>query len=503
MTKPLKAYYGDIHNHCDISYGHGSLEDAYRNARLQLDFVSVTAHAHWPDLPETEARLAAVNAYHQQGFQRALEQWPRYRELTNALNADGEFTTLLSFEWHSLQSGDHNIYYKGDEGEIIPAADLEDMRRRLHAFEQDGIASFLIPHHIGYKQGYRGINWSEFSETRSPIAEIFSMHGSAESDEAPYPYLHTMGPRDSSSTMQRGLERNHVFGIYGSTDHHGAHPGSYGHGRLGVWANELSRDGIWDAIKNRRTWALTGDNIEVHFSINGDPMGSISPFRASRDVSVSVAGGDSIDYVELLHNNQPIHRWSPARTSHPEDAMWKIVLEVGWGELDGDADWNVALRIQDGELKSVEPRFRGRDIVNPQDTMSGNLAFSSWSQPAPNHLQFRTRSWRNPTIFTPATQGVSLEVQGDHRTTIFAQINDKNIAYILGELASGSQIGYLGGFLMPAFSFHRAASKSDYSGTFECTHAGVGEQRDWYYVRVRQFNGQWAWSSPIWVESRT
>jgi len=40
------VYYGDLHNHCGSSYGHGSLEDAYRNARLQLDFASVTPHAY-------------------------------------------------------------------------------------------------------------------------------------------------------------------------------------------------------------------------------------------------------------------------------------------------------------------------------------------------------------------------------------------------------------------------------------------------------------------------
>ena len=35
----LSAYYGDLHNHCAISYGHGSLEEALRNARAQLDFL--------------------------------------------------------------------------------------------------------------------------------------------------------------------------------------------------------------------------------------------------------------------------------------------------------------------------------------------------------------------------------------------------------------------------------------------------------------------------------
>ena len=41
----LQVFYGDLHPHCGISYGHGSLEDALRNAKEQLDFCSVTGHA--------------------------------------------------------------------------------------------------------------------------------------------------------------------------------------------------------------------------------------------------------------------------------------------------------------------------------------------------------------------------------------------------------------------------------------------------------------------------
>lgn len=196
----LSSYFGDIHNHCDISYGHGSLENAITNARLQLDFTSVTAHAHWPDLPETDGRLASVNAYHREGFLRALEQWPRYRALSNEANAPGSFVTFLSFEWHSLRSGDHNVYFSGDQGEILPADSLEDMRARLRDLREHGIQSMLIPHHIGYLRGCRGINWSEFTPEFSPFVEIFSMHGAAESDDAPFPYLHTMGPRHTGSS---------------------------------------------------------------------------------------------------------------------------------------------------------------------------------------------------------------------------------------------------------------------------------------------------------------
>ena len=66
----LHVYYGDLHNHCNISYGHGDLEEAYANARLQLDFASVTGHAHWPDMPPAEGRLKYLAEYHQRGFER-------------------------------------------------------------------------------------------------------------------------------------------------------------------------------------------------------------------------------------------------------------------------------------------------------------------------------------------------------------------------------------------------------------------------------------------------
>ena len=63
-----------------------------------------------------------------------------------------------------------------------------------------------------------------------------SMHGCAESSETERPYLHSMGPSDGEGTMLHGLALGHVFGVVGNTDHHSAFPGSYGHGRMAVYA---------------------------------------------------------------------------------------------------------------------------------------------------------------------------------------------------------------------------------------------------------------------------
>ena len=66
MTYQL--YWGDLHSHCSISYGHGSAEQALARARQQLDFCSITGHAFWPDVPTDRQRYGEIIDYHLAGF---------------------------------------------------------------------------------------------------------------------------------------------------------------------------------------------------------------------------------------------------------------------------------------------------------------------------------------------------------------------------------------------------------------------------------------------------
>jgi len=498
----MQPYYGDLHNHCNIGYGHGSVEDSFRNARLQLDFVAVTVHAHWPDIPEHEARLEKTVEYHLQGFARTREEWEHFQQVVEAQNDSGNFVTFLGFEWHSMEYGDHHILFNGSQGEVLRAPTLEGMRSELRRLYQQGVEGMLIPHHIGYKTGYRGINWGTFDPEFSPVVEIMSMHGASESDRTGYPFLHTMGPRDGRSTYQYGLSQGMIAGVIGSTDHHSAHPGSYGHGRAGVWATSLTRDGIWEALKARRTYALTGDRIALAYSLNGQPMGGLLKQTVERQVDIAVEAGDAIDVVELIYNNRVLQRWSI-----PEDetagAGWqgrcKVYLELGWGEKNENADWDVELKISGGTVAGIEPRFRGHDIVAPQAGEEASYSFSQWEQKGENVVAFKTRTWGNPTTTTANTQGMSLEIEGDANTQLYARLNGKEEVVSLGELLQCARSGYLSGLLTPAYRFSRAATQAEYTWQGSYAHQALEAGRSWYYVRVRQKNGQMAWSSPIWV----
>ena len=94
----LQLYFGDLHSHCSIGYGHGRIEDAFRNARLQLDFAAITAHAYWPEIPSSDERLEELVTYHQRGFKKTAEAWSKVKDIVQTNNQPGEFVTFLAFE---------------------------------------------------------------------------------------------------------------------------------------------------------------------------------------------------------------------------------------------------------------------------------------------------------------------------------------------------------------------------------------------------------------------
>lgn len=495
----MAAYAGDLHNHCAISYGHGTLADAYANAQLQLDFGTVTGHAAWHDMPSDPPH---VSGYHSAGFERLRGHWPEIQRMTEAVNVDGKFVSLLSFEWHSMTYGDHCVYYKSGTGPLEPAqaqslAELRDVLRGLGAA---GLEAFVIPHHIGYRSDRRGINWGTYDPELSPVVELVSMHGCGESADAPRNYLHTMGPRDAGSMADRGLELGNTFGFIGSTDHHSAHPGSYGYGRAMVWAKELTREGIWDAIKNRRTYAVTGDRIMLATSIDGHAMGAEYSNAGPREISVEVLGGDTVDYVEIMRNNEVIAKAGPqGGESFDFDGM--LAVSVGWGEVGVLNKWDVQIDIKGGRIEGVEPRFHGHDIVEPSAREPESFSFSRWEQQDAQRLTFSTETHGNPNVVTDATQQMALHVRGHANTVLSVTFNGRTVERTVAELLRGPASEYLGGFLTGALLLHRAVPHAARHVSLELSDAGSGAPRDQYYARVRQHNEQYAWGSPTFVNA--
>lgn len=501
----LVPLYGDMHNHCDISYGHGSLEDALANAREQLDFVSITGHAHWPDMPDPEERIQYIIDFHEMGFERLRKGWGDMMNTLREWNEEGSFVVFPGFEVHSCESGDRNMLYRDLEGEILYPESIEDLERQLRELRAEGKDTIAQPHHVGYRKGTRGIDWDTFRPEFAPFVEMLSMHGCSESSENTRPFLHSMGPSDWASTVACGLERGNVFGFSGGTDHHSGHPGSYGHGRTLLWSESGERDAIWKALYRRQLVALTGDRIELRFSLNGAPLGSVVEVAPERNLEIDVRGGGAIDSLDVIRNGKLWKRFSQTDVNEPaessETVHTKLHLELGWGAKHRRAEWQVELGIEEGELLGVEPRFRGLEVVSPAEREAGDeetFHFSKVLERNERSVRFETVSEGNPTNSTCTTQGMCLEVDMPKSATVFAVINGVRTEHTLAELIEGARSGSLDHTDAPSWRFNRAPLPEEWKWQFSLTDQEEMEE-GFYYVRVRQANDQWAWASPVFL----
>lgn len=497
----LRPFYGDLHNHCALSYGHGSLETALARAKAQLDFVSITGHAYWPDMPVDDPRVRHIVDFHEVGFARLEKAWPGHFATLRAA-ADEGFTVFPGYEIHSCEHGDLTILYKSlAEAPIVKADSPAELLAALGDKVPGGALAFH--HHIGYRQGARGINWASLEPELTPVIEIVSMHGLSEDSEGARPFLHSMGPSDGASTVRHGLATGHVFGFLGNTDHHSGYPGSYGHGRSCLYAPANTPDDLWQTLWQRTTTALTGDNAHLFVALGDRPQGSIVPADGTDEIAVEAVGGSAIDAIDVIRDGRLAARVSPAVwpcpiVATPESGPFEsiLVLELGWGSRGTHHDFAGVLQIEGGEFLSVEPRLRGPEIVSP---LEGEEAEAPQDEIACDGtaLGFRIRAHANPNNQTPTTQTVAARVRISPGATIHAEIDGERLAIPVARLLDGGALsGNIGPIDSPAYRFHPMPRPEAYQwrGHLAIEPLMPGET---LYVRMRQTNGQWAWASPF------
>lgn len=501
----MRLLWGDIHNHCGISYGYGSLENALTAAREQLDFCSVTGHAMWPDMPVERKELAFQIGYHKRGFEKLSRNWDSVRKTIADANVPREFITFQSYEMHSRRYGDYFVFSPDDGLPLIEASSPSELVSRLSPAEV-----IAVPHHTAYTPGYRGIIWESFSPDISPLVEVYSKHGCGISDSSPFQYLSPMGPRDSRGTAFAGLRSGNRFGFTASTDHHAGYPGSHGDGRVAVWAEEKTRESIWVSLLKRRTYAVTGDLISCRFDVNGSEMGSETEAEGRRCIRTEITACDSLSEIVIFKNTRP---WksvfapthSAAKAASTTAGRCKVRIETGWGSSDEAYLWQGNAAVRNGSLISVERAFRGRSVLAPsknrEEDPEANSLENRVVEEDGKHVVWRCTTFRNPTPLHPMTSALILEIEGDGSTVLEGGINGHRLEISVGELINGSRSFHMQDYSSEAVLIHRAVPESRYSFLGEWEDAEREDPCDIYHLEVRQANGQMAWVSPVFVIS--
>ena len=398
-----------------------------------------------------------------------------------------------------MEHGDHVALFHDFNAPLVECTSVPDLKEKLKDYD-----CYITPHHMGYMTGFRGYNWAAFRQDRqTPFVEMFSRHGLAESDTGDYDYLHDMGPRIWEGSIQYGLEQGHKFGLMCSTDQHAGYPGSYGDGRIGVYAPALDRDAIWEHMGKRHVCGVTGDKIKIDFRINGGASGDVIQ-AARREIYLNVEGQNAIDYVDLIKNGQCIARLNgPHRAAAPDDDVirTKVKVNFGWNREEEYVHWTGRLRLTDGTIDDMQTCFRGAAFTSPQP---GETEFHTRVNRVVEHdrqhVALDMYSSKNPNVMTPAMQGVVLDVTAPRTAKLVAEFNGRTYEHTIGELLEGARAHFLRGWLSEAIQFERAQPETAFCVGHYMVDDKAQRDTDYYYVRVRQRDGQWGWSSPIWVE---
>ena len=489
--------YGDIHNHNAHGYGIGSIERSLEIAQTHLDFFAFTGHSAWHDMPQMEGQR---ERHWIDGFQRLRDTWPRVQRVIADGNCDGVFSAFLGFEWHSARWGDQCVVFPADHRPLFYCADPG--RLRAFCIEENAL---MIPHHLAYPKGRRGVNWDIFREDCTPVVEIYSEHGNSEDDRGLYPYFsHSMGGRESANTARAALAAGLRFGFVGSSDDHAGFPGAYGEGLMAALVTEHSRAGIFEAIRARRTYALTGDRIELDFTVEGAPVGATVETGRQAECLFSVHGRDELDVVEVIQDARVVHRAyadEAAAAERPFAAPTLVRLEWGWGPwgalaLDRVCDWAMEIKCERGRIARFFPCLQSM----PFDEQRRHR----FHRRGEDALAIRSYTARKNAYRENPNQSVVLEIEGGAETVLELSLTEpvaQRSRHTLAELQRGSANLFTGPFPKESYQFHRLVPRAASSLEGRCK-LELPRGRSHAYLRARQKNGHMAWASPVFLNWR-
>jgi len=312
---------------------------------------------------------------------------------------------------------------------------------------------------------------------------------------------HSIGGRSTANTIVPQLTKGMRFGFVASSDNHRGFPGAYGEGVVGVWAKDLSRASLFEAIRSRRTYAATGDRITLEVSLNGRPMGADVAKTADREIDIRVEAQDSIAMIELIRNGQTIQRHFPEdhASTLKLPGRAKCRVQYGWGpwaalDLGRTCQWDLSLRLDKGRFLQATPCFQSGPY---EEEMRDRLRAVSERE---LHLQSFTS--RVQCYAEDPTKAVVCEIEGGPDSMLTLQLRqpvEQTVATRLGDLVEDNVVTFTGVFTSESFIVNRLVGPTEYAAKVRWTDRRPNADADWYYVRVTQHNGQLAWSSPIWV----
>jgi hypothetical protein len=504
----MAIYWADLHNHNNIGYGKGSIERSYAIARSSLDVFAFTPHGWWSDLPKNDSK---ITDYHVEGFSRVQKEWGKILEFAKEMEIPGRFVTIPSYEWHSNTWGDYCILISSDDPHLIRPQSLTELKQACRMMQ-----AIMIPHHCAYPNGKRGTAWNLIDTELSPVAEIFSEHGNSLEGITPLGmYKHSMGGSQTSQTIMSQLQKGLIIGFSAGTDNHFGHPGSFAEGLTALVLSELNKEQVFQALRARHTYAVTGERIEIQLlGESGHTMGDILPKDIIPGLDLDIQCHDELDQVELVLDGIGVdhkHPRSQQPSSRQTDSTktWMLRIEIGWSGMEDSsvAGWTLDVSLLHAKVLAHHAYFSsGAKTVDLMDSVETTNDESI-------HIVAHTSRTNSVPV-----QTVLLELEGSLDAVIGFQATcstqdreyTRQGSFLGKDLCEDDRYVYMDdSYAVPKIKFHRLLSKNSLRHRFSWDAADLkalfqdnpcqNPYRSLFF-KIVQKNGHHAWTSPMFFQ---
>lgn len=429
------------------------------------------------------------------------------------------FPFYAGYEWQGIGlDGDHNVFQKEIGGPLLLPARYEELER-----EFQGIEAIAIPHHLAYVLGNRGKNWDTHNETFSPFAEVYSSHGSSETDRTELSMLRHihMGPRVQNTSYVEGLERGYHVGAIVSGDNHND-PAPYLNGSLCVLSEDRSPASIWEGLKAARVYGVNVGRIRVDVNVDGKTLSEVVPKQEKTPFTINVEGDAPIHRIEMLADNVLeqvyVHagRWEKESIGEEAQITLKFRTEFGWGpdtRIFGDTrkEWDIEIA-SEATIDAVLPEWNstGQTIVEEEAHRVVARLISRQKMP-------KNKWMGNERLMN---EGLGLQVTGRLNDVVTFVVNGRKTEHTIAALLRSSfveaEMEEVEALIQSNFGavhskrsdtwWHNAYKWKIYQAAperaYTCIWSGEVDTREISHLRfkVYQENGAIAWLSPIYTE---
>ena len=472
QTPARQRYWGDLHAQTAATVGVGSEDEYFAFGRdvARLDFTSHQGN----------------------DFQITDEFWQHLNATTQKFHEDGKFVVFPGYEWSasSPTGGDHNVIYRHENRPIlrsshwlvphIPASDLSPAHPADQFYaklkQAVPVEEVLVCQHVGGR--YANLR-SYFDQELISLVEVVSVWGVFE------------------WMLWDAFDKGYIVGVMCNSDGHHGRPGAEGagmsefgieNGLTCVLADELTRDGVFDALKSRRCYGTTGPRMLLDFTLNGHVMGSVVEVSAETlQIEASITGTASIESLQLYRGREIIGEVRPAEFSNLTQSnrirvSWSGSRERGRQRR---VTWDGAVKVAGCEIISAEAFCFDTIIDRITDVSPTEVSFDSKTTGDRDGLDLLLNDASSGTLTVDSAAGSA--------TVDLSDLTD----------ASPRRVFDFGGVDMQLVVERYPASVAAQQLTLSQTVTQSGDKRQPYFVKATQTDGHMAWASPIYVQSES